>query len=72
MQDTDERLRLMAAQFETTSAKMEALLTRLDNKEASLNSPVFDGSDTTFQDTLVSKAPLQDAVFERKDRQAGA
>ena len=71
VQDTDERLRLMAAQFETTPAKMEALLTRLDNKEASLNSPVFDGSDTTFQDTLVSKAPLQDAVYERNDRQAG-
>ena len=70
-QDPDERLRLLAGRFDTSPTKMAALLTRLDNKEASLDVPIADGSGTTFVDTLVSEAPLQDAVVDRSNRQSG-
>jgi RNA polymerase sigma-32 factor len=72
--DQEERIRMMAERFDVDAPKMRQMLRRLDSRDVSLSTAVFDDSTTTLLDTLVEDGPGQEALFlgeERADRISG-
>lgn len=55
--DASERNAILAKKFDTTEAKMEEMLRRLDARDVSLDATVFPESGTTLLDTLESDEP---------------
>lgn len=60
---------IMAERFETTPEKMAKMLRRLDNRDVSLDTKVFDDSGVTMVDTLESEGESVDALAERREQQ---
>ncbi|MEM9071872.1 MAG: RNA polymerase factor sigma-32 [Myxococcota bacterium] len=67
-QDPRRRIEIMAERFDTTPEKMERMLRRLESKDVSLDSKVFDDAGMTLVDTLVGDTTPQDEVYERNER----
>jgi RNA polymerase sigma-32 factor len=69
--DPDELTERLAAEFDTTKAKMTELLRRLDQREVSLDAPAYHDSDATLVEMLPGGAEPQDAAVARQRRQSG-
>lgn len=67
--DPSERLELMAERFDTTPAKMERMLRRLDARDVSLSAPLYDDSGATLQDALPSGQSDQEVIYLESERQ---
>lgn len=63
--DPDKRIEMMAERFDTTPAKMEAMLRRIETNDVSLDQPVYDESQTTLVETLESNELPPDEAYER-------
>lgn len=63
--DPSERIALMAERFDTTPAKMEAMLRRVEAGDVSLDQPVFDESQTSLVETLESGGEPPDEQYAR-------
>ena len=68
--DPRKRIELMAERFDVTPEKMARMLRRLEAKDVSLDSNVFDDSGVSMVDTLVADQETQDSAYERNSRQA--
>ena len=69
--DPEELIAQLAADFDTTPAKMTELLRRLDQREISLDAPAYHDSDSTLVEMLPGTAEPQDQIVARKRRQSG-
>jgi len=69
--DPEELIETLAAEFDTSSAKMTELLRRLDQREVSLDAPAYHDSDATLVDMLPAATEPQDVIVERHRRQSG-
>ena len=69
--DPDELIERLAADFDTTKAKMAELLRRLDQREVSLDAPAYHDSDSTLVEILPGSAEPQDVAVARNRRQSG-
>ena len=69
--DPEELIATLAADFDTTPAKMTELLRRLDQREISLDAPAYSDSDATLVEMLPGSAEPQDVVVARRRRQSG-
>ena len=69
--DPEELIATLAADFDTTPAKMTELLRRLDQREISLDAPAYNDSDATLVEMLPGSAEPQDVVVARRRRQSG-
>lgn len=58
--DPQERIEMMAESFNVTPERMREMLRRLDSRDVSLDTHVFDDSDTTMVDTLVDDGETQE------------
>lgn len=67
-QDAGERNEMMAERFETTPAKMEEMLRRLDARDVSLDGVVYPDSGTTLLDTIESPASDQESELSEIER----
>ncbi len=67
--DPSERLELMAERFGTTAVKMEGMLRRLDSRDVSLSTPLFDDSGATMQDSLEEQGANQESRLMGEQRQ---
>jgi RNA polymerase sigma-32 factor len=63
--DPDERIEIMAERFDTTPAKMESMLRRIEAGDVSLDQPVFDESATSLVETLESTEDPPDEQYAR-------
>lgn len=63
--DPSERIELMAERFDTTPAKMETMLRRIEAGDVSLDQPVFDESQTSLVETLESSEEPPDEQYAR-------
>lgn len=63
--DPDKRIEMMAERFDTTPAKMEVMLRRIETNDVSLDQPVYDESQTTLVETLESNELPPDEAYER-------
>lgn len=68
--DPEARIEMMAERFDTTPAKMEAMLRRIETNDISLDQPVYDESQTTLVETLESGEPPPDELYERNSTRA--
>ena len=69
--DPEELIQQLAADFDTTPAKMTELLRRLDQREISLDAPAYHDSDSTLVEMLPGAEEPQDQVVARQRRQSG-
>jgi RNA polymerase sigma-32 factor len=67
--DPNERLDALAKRFEVTPEDMQRMLRRLDSRDLSLHTQVFDDSDATLMDTLVDEGETQEAVVSDAQHQ---
>ncbi len=67
--DPQELIDKLAEQFETTPKKMNELLRRLDQREVSLDAPVYSDSETSLVEMLAGSSERQDVTLERNRRQ---
>jgi RNA polymerase sigma-32 factor len=63
--DPSERLRVLAERFDVTPERMQEMMRRLDARDVSLDTTVFDDSETTLVDTLVSPGESQEENLAR-------
>jgi RNA polymerase sigma-32 factor len=63
--DPSERLRVLAERFDVTPERMQEMMRRLDARDVSLDTTVFDDSETTLVDTLVSPGESQEDNLAR-------
>jgi RNA polymerase sigma-32 factor len=63
--DPSERLEMMAERFDTTPAKMETMLRRIEAGDVSLDQPVYDESQTSLVETLESSEEPPDEKYAR-------
>jgi RNA polymerase sigma-32 factor len=63
--DPTERIEMMAERFDTTPAKMETMLRRIEAGDVSLDQPVFDESQTSLVETLESSEEPPDEKYAR-------
>jgi RNA polymerase sigma-32 factor len=63
--DPSERIEMMAERFDTTPAKMETMLRRIEAGDVSLDQPVFDESQTSLVETLESSEEPPDEKYAR-------
>ncbi len=69
--DPDELTERLAREFDTTKAKMNELLRRLDQREVSLDAPAYNDSDAALVEMLPGKSESQEIILERQRRQSG-
>lgn len=69
IQDPEELIDRLAGEFDTTRERMTELLRRLDSREISLDTPVFQDSETTLVDTLDARVTPQDELVARAHNQ---
>jgi len=67
--DPRERIEMMAERFNTTPAKMRGMLNRLDSRDVSLSTPLFDDSGATMQDSLEEQGANQEKRLMGEQRQ---
>jgi RNA polymerase sigma-32 factor len=63
--DPSERIEMMAERFDTTPAKMETMLRRIEAGDVSLDQPVYDESQTSLVETLESSEEAPDEKYAR-------
>jgi RNA polymerase sigma-32 factor len=68
--DPIERLEVLAEKFDTTPERMQTMLRRLDSRDLSLNTRVYDDSETTLQDTLVEPGVDQESEAASSEHQS--
>ncbi len=66
--DPTDRIELLAERFGMSVEKMREMTRRLDHKDVSLDSSVYDDSGMTLVDTLVSKDQSQETTFLESER----
>lgn len=64
-QSPERQVELLAAQFETTPERMQTMLSQLDARELSLDTPVHDDARDTLGASLQDTAPLMDEQMDR-------
>ena len=68
MGEGDAALELLAERFDTSRIKMAEMLRRLESRDISLDSVIFDDGSSTLLDTLASPdCNLEQAYSERED-----
>jgi RNA polymerase sigma-32 factor len=67
----EERMRILAERFDVTPERMREMLRRLDARDVSLDTHVFDDSEVTMVDTLVSDGESQEEHLARSRHQTG-
>jgi RNA polymerase sigma-32 factor len=68
--DPNERLRVLAERFDVTPERMQEMMRRLDARDVSLDTTVFDDSEATLVDTLVSPGESQEENLARARQRA--
>ncbi|MCA9532101.1 MAG: sigma-70 family RNA polymerase sigma factor [Myxococcales bacterium] len=63
--DPDRQLTLLAEKFETSPERMQVMLSQLDTRELSLDTPVHDDGRDTLGATLPDGTPLVDEQLDR-------
>ncbi|MFW6050500.1 MAG: sigma-70 family RNA polymerase sigma factor [Myxococcota bacterium] len=58
--DPQERLQVLAERFDVTPERMQEMLRRLDSRDVSLDTHVYDDSDLSMVDTLVADQETQE------------
>jgi RNA polymerase sigma-32 factor len=71
VEDPDERIDLLAERFNVTPERMREMLRRLDARDVSLDTTVFDDSEVTMVDTLVAEGTTQEEQLSQTRHQAG-
>ncbi|MFW5875791.1 MAG: sigma-70 family RNA polymerase sigma factor [Myxococcota bacterium] len=67
--DPHERVELLAERFSVTPQRMEEMLRRLDSRDVSLDIRMFDDSDVSMVDTLVSDEDTQEERLAERRHQ---